>query len=175
MVPTVTYIGAIVPNEGADSPVLAIVMPVRVRVVAAVLLMAHAPPKPEPPKAAVPPTVSVRVLLKIAPVMRAEPIMKASGAPAMGIFVKVMAREPPAAMVPAVELNEMTKFWHAAAWHDGMVTELTMYPAMGPLAAEPAASTGVVPAAVVMLVDTEMPVSLPTFAAPRVRPLMVTV
>ena len=168
MVPTDTDMGDIVPNEGVDSPVLAIVMPVRVRVVAAVLLMAHAPPKPEPPKAAVPPTVSVRVLLKIAPVMRAEPIMKASGAPAMGIFVKVMAREPPAAMVPAVELNPMRRVWHVElSWHDDMGTmDVTWYPEMGPLGPVPAVST---------VVEIEMPVSLPAVAAPRVRPLIVTV
>ena len=99
-------------------------MPVTVMVVAAVVLMSHAPPV----------LVSMRVLPVIAEVMRADPIMKASGAPAMGIFVKVMARVPPAAMVPAVELNPMTMFWQVLlTWHEGMATELTWYPEMGPL------------------------------------------
>ena len=132
-------------------------MPVTVMVVAAVVLMSHAPPV----------LVSVRVLPEIAEVMRAEPIMKASGAPAMGIFVKVIGRVPPAAMVPAVELNPMTMVWQVLlTWHDGMVTELTWYPEMGPLGPVPAVST---------VVEIEMPVSLPAVAAPRVRPLIVTV
>ena len=137
-------------------PVLATAMPVTVMVVAAVVLMSHAPPV----------LVSMRVLPVIAEVMRADPIMKASGAPAMGIFVKVMARVPPAGMVPAVDLNPMTKFWHVLLWHDGMETDVTWYPEMGPLGPVPAACT---------VVEITMPVSLPAVATPRVRPLIVTV
>ena len=105
-------------------PVLATVMPAKVTIV--LPLMAHAPPLTL--------TVSVRVFREIAPVIKALPIMKASGVPAMGILVKVIGRVPPGAMGPAVDLNPMTKFWQVLlTWHDGMVTELTWYPEMGPL------------------------------------------
>jgi len=142
-------------------PVLATVIPVKVRVVVAP--MAHAPPA----------TVSVRVFEEIAPVMRAEPIIWALGAPVKGIFVKAIARVPPAGMVPAVELNPMRRVWHVElSWHDDMGTmDVTWYPEMGPLGPLPAAST-VTPFAAVAI---WMPVSLPAVCAPRVRPLIVTV
>lgn len=123
--PTDTDMGAILLFEAVARLVLRMVMPVRVRVVVAPI--AHAPPFAA--------TVNVRVFCaaSIAPVMRAEPAMNASGTPAMGIFVKVMTRVPPEAMVPAVELNPMTKFWHVLLWHVGMETDVTWYPEMGPL------------------------------------------
>ena len=38
--------------------------------------------------------------------------------------------------MPAVELNPMTTLWHdELTWHDGMVTEVTWYPEIGPLGA----------------------------------------
>lgn len=146
-------------------PVLATVIPVKVRVVVAP--MAHAPPA----------TVSWRVFafapVRIAPVMRAEPIIWALGAPVKGIFVKTMLSWPPAGMVPAVELNPMRRVWHVElSWHDDMGTmDVTWYPEMGPLGPLPAAST-VTPFAAVAI---WMPVSLPAVCAPRVRPLIVTV
>jgi len=93
-------------------------MPVKVMV--AVLPMAHAPPFAF--------TVSVIVFPERAPVMRALPDMKASGVPATGAVVNMIARVPPGRMVPKVELNAMTTFWpHVElTWHDdGMVTEVT--------------------------------------------------
>jgi len=110
--PTDTYWGVFC------RPVLATVMPVKVMV--AVLPMAHAPPFAF--------TVSVIVFPERAPVMRALPDMKASGVPATGAVVNMIARVPPGRMVPKVELNAMTTFWpHVElTWHDdGMVTEVT--------------------------------------------------
>lgn len=139
-------------------PVLATVMPVKVMV--AVLPMTQAPPLAL--------TVRVRVFPARAPVIRALPDMKASGVPATGAVVKVIARVPVGAMEPAVELKAMARFWHEVlAWHDGMVTEVTWYPEIGPLG-EPTLRAS-------WLVCTVMPVSLPGVADPRVRPPMTTV
>ena len=62
----------------------------------------------------------------------------------------------------------MTTFWHVElTWHDGMVTEVTWYPVIGPLGAPTLTES--------MLVLTVMPVSLPDIADPRVRAPMTTV
>jgi len=119
--------------------------------------------------------VSVRVFAETVPVMRAEPDMKASGAPERTLtavpaaFVKVIARLALAAMVLAApaELNPMTKFWHVLLWHDGMETDVTWYPEMGPLGAPELGPS--------KLVETVTPASSPAVCAPRVRPLIVTV
>lgn len=108
-------------------PVLATVMPVKV--IVAVLPMAQAPPLAC--------TVSVILFPARAPVIRAVPDMKASGVPVTGAVVKSISRVFPGRMDPAVELNPITTFWHEElTWHDdGMVTEVTWYPEIGPLGA----------------------------------------
>ena len=49
--------------------------------------------------------------------------------------MKVISRLLPAAMLPAVEMNPMRTVWQVLlCWHDdGMVTDVTWYPDMGPL------------------------------------------
>jgi hypothetical protein len=164
---TCTVKGAFAPL--GSRPVFATVIPLKVRVTVAPIT--HAP--------LLGATVSVRVFAEesIAPVIRAGPDMKALGAPARGIFPeaapgseKVNTRALPGAMVPAAPavLNPMTKFWHVPLWHDGMETDVTWYPEMGPLG-EPGELTAS------KLVETVMPMSLPGIWDPRVRPLMVTV
>ena len=166
--PTRTVKGASKTLKALGSrPVLATVIPLKVRVTVAPIT--HAP--------LLGATVSVRMFAEesIAPVIRAGPDMKALGAPARGIFPeiapeKVNTRVLPGAMVPALPavLNPMTKFWHVPLWHDGMETDVTWYPEMGPLG-EPGELTAS------KLVQTVMAVSSPRVWAPRVRPLMVTV
>jgi len=114
-------------------PLLATVRPFKVMVVVAVVLMAHAAPRVL--------TCSVMTFEVTAlGTMRALPAMKASAVPEKGaVPTKVIARAlpvpVPAAMEPAVELNAMTRLWHVLlAWHDdGIVTDVTWYPEMGPL------------------------------------------